>query len=57
MKKFKVEVESFNNHEWGMRKVETEIIEAENEEEVKKIVRSWGNYDWDYFVNRIEEIA
>lgn len=56
MKKFKVKVESFNNHEWGLREVEDYVIEAENEEEVKKIVHSWGGYDWDCFPIQIEEI-
>lgn len=55
MKKFKVYYIAHSKHEWYHEKDEA-IVEAENEEEAKKIVRSWGGYDWDCYVDKVEEL-
>lgn len=53
-KKFKVEYSAHSNHEWSHTDHE-EIIEAYDEEDVKKIVKNWDDYSTTYFVERIKE--
>ena len=54
MKKFKVYYTSYSNHEWR-HETNIDIIEAESEEDVKKIVCNWSDYNTYYFPERIEE--
>lgn len=53
-KQFKVTYTVYSNFT-KTYETDTEIIEAESEEEVEKIVRDWGNDDEAYFPERIEE--
>lgn len=56
MKKFKIDYVGYDTLEWGHIN-ETEIVEAETEEEAKEKITSrsfMGGYD--YFINKIEEV-
>lgn len=56
MKKFKIDYVGYDTMEWGKIE-ETEIVEAETEEEAKKEITSrsyMGGYK--YHVKRIEEV-
>ena len=54
MKQFKVTYTVYSNFTHTYE-TDTEIIEAESEEEVERVVRDWCNNDEAYFPEKIEE--
>ena len=53
--KFLVNYTMCDNNEWRSIKKE-EIIEVDNEEEVRKIIKDRSNYSYDYYVDSIRKI-
>ena len=55
MNKYEVEYVAYSNHEWTSQRDKT-IVEANSEEEAKKIVNDWTNYNYEYFAERIRQL-
>lgn len=55
MKKFRIRYRAYDNDYWRHRDAEM-IVEANNEDEAKEIVRNKSNYEEEYIPTSVEEI-